>query len=90
MKKDFEKLAEIEMLSEQCGSFAQMFRMMVYSNKVHKNVNTFCEVMGINRATYYYWLSGKRHPNREHLLQIYDFFGMGHLNFQPVAYLSNY
>lgn len=89
MKTDFEKICDIEMLSERSGSFDQLFRMMVYSNRVHKNIDTFCDVMGINRSTYYHWLSGKRHPNKENLLKIYEFFGMGNLNFQPVAYLAN-
>ena len=89
MKTDFEKICDIEMLSERCGSFSQLFRMMVYSNSVHKNIDTFCDVMGIKKSTYYYWLNGKRHPSKDHLLKIYEFFGMGNLNFQPVAYLAN-
>ena len=89
MKTDFEKICDIEMLSERSGGFAQLFRTMAYSNRVHENIDTFCDIIGIKKSTYYYWLNGKRHPSKDHLLKIYEFFGMGNLNFQPVAYLAN-
>lgn len=89
MKNDYEKICEVESLAERSGGFDNLFRIMVYSNRVNEIVDTFCDVIGINRSTYYHWLKGTRHPNKDNLLKIYDFFGMGSLNFQPVAYLSN-
>lgn len=89
MKNDYEKICEVESLAERSGGFDNLFRIMVYSNRVNEIVDTFCDVIGIKKSTYYYWLNGKRHPSKEHLLKIYDFFGMGSLNFQPVAYLSS-